>query len=112
MRKPQVGEIWEAANGLVFVFWDSYRVGGVMPPAMGWMKTDQHDDQGYDVGHGSYRIGSGPFPRMGYDLVKLVNEKTSTASPTPSSDKYPHKCPRCGSPAYLGFSSVECSMGC
>ena len=25
------------------------------------------------------------------------------------SDKYPHKCPRCGSPAYIGFSKVECS---
>lgn len=25
--------------------------------------------------------------------------------------RFPHSCPRCGSPAYVGFSSVECSRG-
>ena len=24
-------------------------------------------------------------------------------------DKYPHKCPKCGSPAYIGLNSVDCS---
>lgn len=26
--------------------------------------------------------------------------------------RFPHKCPRCGAPAYVGLSSVECSAGC
>ena len=28
-------------------------------------------------------------------------------------ERFPHKCPRCGSQAYVGFSSVDCSkVGC
>jgi hypothetical protein len=27
-------------------------------------------------------------------------------------DRYPHKCPKCGSPAYVGFASLDCSKGC
>jgi hypothetical protein len=26
-------------------------------------------------------------------------------------DRFPHKCPKCGSPAYVGFSRTECSKG-
>jgi hypothetical protein len=26
-------------------------------------------------------------------------------------DRFPHSCPRCKSPAYVGFTSVECSRG-
>src|SRR5690349_10862569 len=26
--------------------------------------------------------------------------------------KFPHKCPKCKSPAYIGFATVECSGGC
>lgn len=25
---------------------------------------------------------------------------------------YPHVCPRCGRPAYIGFNAVDCSGGC
>lgn len=33
------------------------------------------------------------------------------AGPDPS--KFPHVCPKCGSPAYIGFNSTECSKaGC
>jgi hypothetical protein len=27
-------------------------------------------------------------------------------------DKYPHACPRCGAPAYIGLFSTDCSKGC
>lgn len=27
-------------------------------------------------------------------------------------EKYPHKCPKCGGPAYVGFSSVDCKNKC
>lgn len=26
--------------------------------------------------------------------------------------RYPHACPRCGKPAYIGLGNVECSGGC
>lgn len=31
---------------------------------------------------------------------------------TGKSADFPHKCPQCASPAYIGFSSVQCSAGC
>lgn len=27
-------------------------------------------------------------------------------------DKYPHKCPKCGGPAFIGFSHVDCKNKC
>lgn len=27
-------------------------------------------------------------------------------------EKYPHKCPKCGGPAYIGFSDVDCKNKC
>lgn len=27
-------------------------------------------------------------------------------------DKYPHKCPKCGGPAYIGFSDINCKNKC
>lgn len=33
--------------------------------------------------------------------------------PKPKKDeKYPHKCPKCGGPAYIGFSDVDCKNKC
>ena len=35
--------------------------------------------------------------------------------PTPSkasNDRYPHKCPKCGGPAYVGAMSVDCESLC
>lgn len=26
--------------------------------------------------------------------------------------RWPHKCPRCSGPAYVGFAKVECAGGC
>lgn len=43
-----------------------------------------------------------------YDLADLLK----VAGALVDASKCPHKCPKCGSPAYVGFSSVECSKGC
>lgn len=32
--------------------------------------------------------------------------------PPKTIDHYPHSCPRCQSPAYVGLLSVDCSKGC
>jgi hypothetical protein len=39
------------------------------------------------------------------DFAPKEQEKTDLS-------RYPHKCPTCQSPAYVGFSSVECSKEC
>ena len=31
--------------------------------------------------------------------------------PIPKRD-YPHVCPRCGAPAYIGFAKIDCSAAC
>ncbi len=40
--------------------------------------------------------------------VKRISEEAGARM----SSKYPHKCPHCGGPAYVGFSSVDCQAGC
>lgn len=30
----------------------------------------------------------------------------------PDRSRFPHDCPRCGRPAYVGLSDVDCSAGC
>lgn len=37
-----------------------------------------------------------------------INEPAATVS----TKSYPHVCPRCGKPAYVGFAKVDCSGGC
>lgn len=36
----------------------------------------------------------------------------SSQSNLPSMVEFPHKCPRCGKPAYIGFKDVDCSAKC
>lgn len=46
---------------------------------------------------------------------KLRGELNTAAAPPIGprfSEHYPHKCPRCGLPAYVGLEKVDCSMGC
>lgn len=39
------------------------------------------------------------------DIIRTYFKPASTAP----SATYPHKCPRCNRPAYVGFSSIQCS---
>lgn len=41
-----------------------------------------------------------------------VARSVSLTAPTVDLVRYPHRCAKCGSPAYVGFSSVDCSKGC
>jgi hypothetical protein len=34
------------------------------------------------------------------------------SEPTSSRKEFPHKCPKCGGAAYVGFTSIDCSNGC
>lgn len=38
--------------------------------------------------------------------------RTAVPRSNPAASRFPHVCPRCAAPAYVGFSSVECSQGC
>jgi hypothetical protein len=44
--------------------------------------------------------------------IKILPLNATIASTAIDMSKYPHKCPKCSSPAYIGFTSVECSKGC
>lgn len=37
---------------------------------------------------------------------------TNAELQAPASGEWPHRCPRCSAPAYVGFSSVDCSKRC
>ncbi len=45
-----------------------------------------------------------PVPRRSVVMVDILGGSDP--------GRFPHRCPRCGSPAYVGFSSVECSGVC
>ncbi|MHA2066658.1 MAG: hypothetical protein ACXABY_19980 [Candidatus Thorarchaeota archaeon] len=48
------------------------------------------------------------FPDPSIKLIGPGGQDTQTQS----IDNYNSVCPRCGSPAYIGLSSVDCSNGC
>lgn len=42
-----------------------------------------------------------------------INQGAPDIDATRFKDKhYPHKCPRCKGPAYVGFSSIDCKTKC
>lgn len=43
-------------------------------------------------------------------FTKVVKKVKAIAAPT--AIDYPHTCPRCGKPAYIGLAKVDCSGGC
>jgi len=45
-----------------------------------------------------------------YATVEMLSTPSSTAPV--SLANYPHKCPKCNGPAYIGFNSIDCSKGC
>jgi hypothetical protein len=48
----------------------------------------------------------------GFELVKTALPSSTIVSHRSRSSVYPHTCPRCGAPAYVGFSKVDCSRSC
>jgi hypothetical protein len=58
----------------------------------------------------------GGWPHRYNNIKNFLYSKTSfhpfCLSPhevTSTSDRYPHRCPKCGKPAYIGLFSVDCS---
>jgi hypothetical protein len=50
---------------------------------------------------------------IGANAISLeVLKRYVVDAPTTDLSRYPHKCPKCTGPAYIGFNSVECSRGC
>ncbi len=45
-------------------------------------------------------------------LVEVDSQLVEIAIDNSKSDRFPHICSLCGSPAYIGFSMVECSKAC
>ena len=69
------------------------------------------------VGENSYVLETvqSEFQKIGVwtfdscDLIEEVFELLEEQSWPLCSDMYPHTCPRCGAPAYIGMNDIECS---
>jgi hypothetical protein len=48
------------------------------------------------------------FPKL---IQRIDSLKNQEVKPETDQSKFPHRCPSCGSPAYIGLLSVECSNG-
>jgi hypothetical protein len=60
----------------------------------------------------SYVNVKGQFPTLCLPLNTKILPLNAITTPTIDVSKYPHKCPKCGKPAYVGFSSIDCSANC
>lgn len=53
-------------------------------------------------------------PRSGVDASFCPKQRLEVvrgaAKPAEDLSRYPHRCPRCQAPAYIGFASTECSV--
>lgn len=49
----------------------------------------------------------GPTTILHPDWVSLVGPAAKLKD-----TRFPHTCPRCGNPAYIGFTAIECSASC
>lgn len=45
-------------------------------------------------------------------LVEVASQTVEYAIEISKDDRFPHTCSLCGSPAYIGWSVVECSKAC
>jgi hypothetical protein len=45
-----------------------------------------------------------------FDQAKKVF--TKYPAQLPDNERFPHRCPKCDKPAYIGMNNVECSAGC
>jgi len=53
-----------------------------------------------------------PMNEMVFDYDCVFLNRTLCLGPVVSLANYPHKCPSCGEPAYIGFNSIDCSGKC
>ena len=44
--------------------------------------------------------------------IVIVNSTKSPMSPAELAAHFPHVCPKCGAPAYVGFYKTDCSANC
>lgn len=121
MDKPKHGEVWINRNKrIVALTRKMFALKVSAPPEneyervlaanfdiCAWGNHEHWLDDGRAINGGGVDCGA--------DLVQLLyspDHSAAARAEAPRDDKYPHKCPRCGSPAYVGFSSIECSRGC
>jgi hypothetical protein len=57
---------------------------------------------------GAFIIPDDDFP----DFVLMPDKDSVKPVKKDRDDRYPHRCPRCGAPAFIGFNQVDCSKRC
>jgi len=62
---------------------------------------------------GGYNCAPSEGHTLEVEPLDLTVDANGNFWPTPKKDEnYPHKCPRCGGPAYIGLSKVDCKAKC
>lgn len=54
---------------------------------------------------GQWAVSPPKVPYVGYQLTEVAVDEARD-------HRYPHTCPRCNGPAYVGAVEVDCSRGC
>lgn len=49
---------------------------------------------------------------LAIERLEILGPALKTAEPVPSASRFPHNCPRCKGPAYIGFTTIECERKC
>lgn len=71
-------------------------------PAMNYDLPNLNKDQF------NFRYSKKPIRSEYYGVVKIPDDLIKSSI---DHEKFPHECPKCKSPAYIGLSTVECSNG-
>ncbi len=53
-----------------------------------------------------------PSAMYGSHTIDPEVKINTVGEPVSAENRYPHKCPHCGGPAYIGLGPVDCSAGC
>lgn len=71
-----------------------------------WIRVAENYPLTCDKFYGWDAYGHTVFGGTLWDLYQ------SSSSHVVETTEFPHKCPTCSAPAYIGFSRVDCSKGC
>lgn len=53
------------------------------------------------------------LPKAAYLIKSVIDEEPPEPAPKKASiSHFPHRCPKCGAAAFIGFSAVDCSANC
>ena len=105
----------QLADNTIISYWQNLLVDKRIPDCLQSLTTEARDYYSFlkelDILN-SVTILQYPCSTLPLNSVKLNDITEIRACPSTSSKEYPHTCPKCGAPAYIGLTSIDCSKGC